>query len=833
LSTHHLDSAFEASTLVELLSRRALQHAERRAYTFLIDGEVEGVHLTYAELDRRARAMGALLQQRAERGSRALLVYPSDLEFIIAFYGCLYAGLIAVPTYPPQTRTRRSLAKLRAIMNDVQPSVVLTTEALSSMVESLFAQAQDMEVAPLISTDTIDSALAQDWQDPGVDSSTLAFLQYTSGSTDMPKGVMVTHGNLLHNGALIYHHVGITPECRGLSWLPLYHDMGLIGMTIQAAYSGVQTTIMSPVAFLQRPIRWLQAIANLGAHVITGAPNFAYDLCVRKITPEQKETLDLSNWDIAFNGAEPVRQETLERFAKAFAPCGFRREAFCPCYGLAEATLFVTGVQKGATPAQRTVQAAALAENHIVMAGPEASANQDSTRTFVSSGSVPQGQKVVIVNPDTCVSCPPDRVGEIWVSGPGIAQGYWRKPAETQYTFRAHLADTGEGPFLRTGDLGFMHDSELFVIGRLKDLIIIRGRNHYPQDIELTVEQSHPVLRSGSGVAFSVDAMSEEQLVIVQEVERHYRHINLDEVFDSIRQAVAEQHDLQVYAIVLVKTGSILKTSSGKLQRKASRQAFLDGTLDVVKQWTLREETSLVGEIQDASLEAPAENGKHIRESLLAVEPLERQQLLEHYILGKIAAALKISPSRLDAQQPLNSLGLDSLTAVELKNWIETELNVEVPITIFLQEPTIAQFSTQLLDQLTASQDGRLQASWLVDTRDQGNGSTSAPGEISQHDAAQLLQQLDQLSDEQVEALLSQLSPESKAGHEGFPSGGERIHHFDHHAPQGNETNGIGQRHAAQLLAGLDQLSDDEVDSLLSQMLEEETENERDNQKHG
>ena len=779
--------------------------------------------------------MGALLQQRAERGSRALLVYPSDLEFIIAFYGCLYGGLIAVPTYPPQTRTRRSLAKLRTIMNDVQPSVVLTTEALSSMVESLFAQAQDMEVAPLISTDTIDTALAEGWQDPGVDSSTLAFLQYTSGSTGMPKGVMLTHGNLLHNGALIYHHVGIMPECRGLSWLPLYHDMGLIGMVIQAAYSGVQTTIMSPVAFLQRPIRWLQAITNNGPHVVTGAPNFAYDLCVRKITPEQKETLDLSDWDIAFNGAEPVRQETLERFAEAFAPCGFRWEAFRPCYGLAEATLFVTGVQKGATSAQRTVQAAALAENRIVMDGPASSADQDGTRTFVSSGSVPQGQKVVIVNPDTCVPCPPDRVGEIWVSGPSIAQGYWRKPAETQNTFRAHLADTGEGPFLRTGDLGFMHDGELFVTGRLKDLIIIRGRNHYPQDIELTVEQSHPVLRPGCGVAFSIDAMSEEQLVIVQEVERHYRHLDLDEVFETIRQAVAEQHDLQVYAIVLVKTSSIPKTSSGKLQRKATRQAFLDGTLDVVKQWTQHEEISLMGELADAVLEAPAEHGKHIRESLLTVEPLERQRLLENYILGKIAAALKISPSRLDVQQPLNSLGLDSLTAVELKNWIETELNVEVPITIFLQEPTIAQFSTQLLDQLTARQDGRPQApsTWQVDIRDQGNGSASTPGEISQHDAAQLLEQLDQLSDEEVEALLSQLSPERKDGHEGFPSGGEGIHHHDHHAPQGNETNGSDQRHAAQLLAGLDQLSDEEVDSLLSQMLAEEAENERDTQKHG
>jgi len=642
----------------------------------------------------------------------------------------------------------------------------------------------------------------------------------------MPKGVMLTHGNLLYNGALIYHHFGIQPHYQGLSWLPLYHDMGLIGMTIQALYSGVQSTIMSPVAFLQRPIRWLQAISHAGDHVVSGAPNFAYDLCVRKITPEQKETLNLSNWDIAFNGAEPVRQETMERFAQAFAPCGFRWEAFHPCYGLAEASLMVSGVQAGAVSTSQTVQVSALEENRVVIVEPAASDGEDSTRTFVSSGRVPHEQKVVIVNPDSCVPCQPDQVGEIWVSGPSVAQGYWQKPAETQYTFQAYLADTGEGPYLRTGDLGFMYGGELFVTGRLKDLIIIRGRNHYPQDIELTVEQSHPVLRPGSGVAFSIEAMSEEQLVIVQEVERHYRHANLDEVFETIRQAVAEHHELQAYAIVLVKTGSILKTSSGKLQRNASRQAFMSGTLDVVERWTLGEELSLTGELEDVSLEAPAENGKHMRESLLAAEPLERQRLLERYILGRIATALKISPSRLNAQQPLNSLGLDSLTAVELKNWIEAELNVEVPITIFLQEPTITQFSAQLLEQLTGSQGGRLQASSAlqVNTQEQGNGSTSAPGEISQDDAVQLLEQLDQLSDEEVEALLGRLSSENADGREELPPGGEAIHLYGDHAPRGDKTNGSSQHHAAQLLAGLDQLSDEEVDSLLSQMLEEETE---------
>ncbi len=780
MSTHHSDSAFESSTLVELLSRRASQHPERRAYTFLIDGELEGVHLTYGELDRRARAVGALLQQRAERGSHALLVYPSDLEFITAFFGCLYGGLIAVPTYPPQTRTRRSLAKLRAIMDDVQPSVVLTTSGISSMAESLFAQAQELEVAPLVSTDDIDVTLAETWQDPVVDSDTLAFLQYTSGSTGLPKGVMLTHGNLLQNAALIYHHFGITSDVRGLSWLPLYHDMGLIGMTIQAMYAGVRTDIMSPVAFLQRPIRWLQAISNTGANV-TGGPNFAYDLCVRKITPEQKATLDLSNWKIAFNGAEPIRQETLERFAEAFAPCGFHKEAFRLCYGLAEATLLVAGMQRGAALTSRTVQTAALEQNRVVMASAEAAIDKDNTRTFVSSGSVPSGQKVIIVNPDTCIQCQPDEVGEIWVSGPSISQGYWQKPEETKQTFRAYLVDTGEGPFLRTGDLGFLQDGELFISGRLKDLIIIRGRNHYPQDIELTVEQCHPALRPACGVAFSVDAMSEEQLVIVHEVERQYRNLNVDEVVEAIRQAVAEHHELQVYAVVLIKTGSIPKTSSGKLQRNACRQGFLAGTFDVVGAWTLPPDGGVLfeGLINQTPTEADAqpENGRHIREELLLVQPLERQRLLENYILSKIATALKISPSRLNAQQPLNSLGLDSLTAVELKNWIEEELNVQIPITIFLQEPSIAEFSAQLLDQLTEDR-------------------------ISQQDAEQLLERLDQLSDEEVDTLLSQISQQGDG--------------------QGND--GISQQDAGRLLTGLDQLSDEEVDALLSQMLEKETE---------
>jgi acyl-CoA synthetase (AMP-forming)/AMP-acid ligase II/acyl carrier protein len=752
----------DASTFVEVLCRRALHHPDRVAFTFLIDGELEGARLTYGELDRRARAIAAWLQQHVERGERVLLVYPSDLEFISAFFGCLYGGVIAVPTYPPQTRTKRSIAKVQAIIDDVQPAAVLTTSSLSSTVENVFAQVQNLHDVPLINTDSVDNNLAAAWQDPAVDSSTLAFLQYTSGSTGMPRGVMLTHGNLLHNAAIIYRQYKLTPEEHGLSWLPLYHDMGLIGMVIEALYAGAQTTIMSPAAFLQRPVRWLQAISRTRA-TMSGAPNFAYDLCVRKITPEQKEELDLSSWTKAFSGSEPVRHETLERFAEAFAPCGFRPGNFLSSYGLAEATLFVSGKHTATPPTVLTIQADALKQNRVVKVSTDSP--HEYIRTYVSSGPPPSGIKIMIAHPELRTVCSPGEVGEIWASGPSIAQGYWQRTEETQRTFHAYLADTGEGPFLRTGDLGFMQDGELFVTGRLKDLIIIRGRNYYPQDIELVVEQSHPALRPSSGIAFSIDALDEEQLVIVHEVERQYRNLNVDEVVTAIRQAVAEQFELQVYAVVLVKVGSIPKTSSGKPQRNACRERYFDGLLDILGEWTQPpdERTVWVGVSAPVGQEpqtAGAINERHIHEELLLAEPGKRQRLLEDYICEKIASTLKLPLSRLDYEQPLNSLGLDSLTAFELKNWIEEELKVDVPITAFLQEPSIAQFSAQLLEQLVTTTTASSLSPLLTSTQSASkpeDGHIDATNVINQHNAGQLLARLDQLSDEEVESLLSQM----------------------------------------------------------------------------
>lgn len=585
------------STLVDLLRYRALHQPDKRGYTFLTHGETPSTHLTYQELDRLARAIAAELQRQNAAGERALLLYPPGLEFIAAFFGCLYAGVVAVPAYPP--RPNQKMSRLQAIVENAQARFALTITSLLANIERLLTQNPLLEPITWLTTDTIVSDLASDWQEPSCDKNTLAFLQYTSGSTGDPKGVMISHGNLLYNSALINRCFEDTPESVGVSWLPPYHDMGLIGGVLQPLYVGAPMILMSPVDFLQKPLRWLQAISRYKA-TTSGGPNFAYDLCVSKITAKQKETLDLRSWEFAFTGAEPVRAETIERFVAAFEPCGFRRQAFYPCYGMAETTLFLSGGLKNAMPVICQVEGAALEQNQVVPARGEI-----GSRTLVGCGRTWLEEKIAIINPDSLTRCPPGQVGEIWVSGPSVAQGYWNRPEATAYSFNAYLADTGKRPFMRTGDLGFVQDGELFVIGRLKDLIIIRGSNHYPQDIELTVEQSHPALRAGCGAAFSVEVKGEERLVVVQEVERRYlRNLDVEEVLGNIRQALVAQHGLQLYKAILVKTGTIPKTSSGKIQRHACRAKFLEGTLDILAEggssprFSRKKANEMIGAIQ-------------------------------------------------------------------------------------------------------------------------------------------------------------------------------------------------------------------------------------------
>ena len=695
-------SPFEHSTLVELLRWRAVSYPDTRVYTFLNEGEVEKDHLSFAELDTQARIIGSYLQQSGNVGDRILLIYPSGLEFIAAFFGCLYSGRIAVPVYPPSAaRSDRNVNRFRAIVHDAQPTMILTTASLATKVEGLLAHAPELQAIPVLLTHELAADAGDSWRMPPIGRGTLAFLQYTSGSTGIPKGVMVTHGSLLQNLSVIEQTCNQPENAHMVTWLPLYHDLGLIGGVLEPLYAGYQSTIMAPTAFLQRPYRWLHAISRLKG-TMSGAPNFAYDLCVRKITPEQRATLDLSSWTVAANGAEPVRAETLERFAATFAECGLRREAILPCYGLAEATLFVCGHSRN--PVINSFDSKAIAQNQAI----ETTANAQDARTLVSLGPPLTEPVLTIVDTDTNLPCPPNQIGEIWFTGPSIAQGYWHRPEETDYTFHAHLANDSQTIYMRTGDLGFLHNGELFITGRLKDLIIIRGSNHYPQDIELTVEKSHPALRVSGCAAFSIDVENEEQLVIVQEVERQYLKSDMTEIVSSIRQAIAEQHELQVYAITLIKPGSMLKTSSGKVQRRASRASFLDHTLDVIYEWRLdgqnnagREE-SVPTAAQDAGLQTSINEqasvsplSSHVRDDVgtdssrpVANDQKTREEI-QAWLVKEIAERLKVPLHAVDIREPFAHYGMDSVQAVSLSADLEDWLKRPLVPTLAYDYPSI------------------------------------------------------------------------------------------------------------------------------------------------
>jgi 8-amino-7-oxononanoate synthase/acyl carrier protein len=603
-------SFFGPPTLVELLRHRAAYQPWDCAYRFLVDGESEEVSFTNHELDRQARAIAAKLQEQDLAGERAVLLYPPGLDFIAAFFGCLYAGTIAVPAYPP--RMNRSLYRIQVIAADAEAKIALTTRGVLDRVQPMARETEFLREMKWLATDEVENGAESAWRDPRVRSSTLAFLQYTSGSTGTPKGVMLSHANLLHNSALISHVFEHTRSGTGVFWLPSYHDMGLIGGILQPLYVGRPNVLMSPMAFLQRPIRWLRAITKYNG-TTSGGPNFAYDLCVDKVTDDQLAELDLSSWLVAFNGAEPVRPETLDRFCERFGPVGFRREAFFPCFGLAEGTLMVTGGMRTEEPVIVWADARSLESGAVEIVAEGA----PGSRRLVGSGENLPDQEVLIVDPQENTRLPECRVGEVWTRGPSIAGGYWNRPDETQYTFGAMLA-TGEGSFLRTGDLGFMKDGELFVTGRLKDLIIVHGLNHYPQDLELTAQRSHPALRAGSGAAFAIETDGQQKLILVHEMERKEKDDVLRvaaEAVAAIRREIARNHELVVDGVALIRSGSIPKTSSGKIQRHACRRAYLDDTLSVIAQWP--------GDVELVDVGAPPMSGtSEIDEDETVVEEL-------------------------------------------------------------------------------------------------------------------------------------------------------------------------------------------------------------------
>jgi acyl-CoA synthetase (AMP-forming)/AMP-acid ligase II/acyl carrier protein len=718
----------EPVSLVDLLRRRAVDQAGKRAYTFLVDGKAQEETITYQRLDLRARAIGAWLQSVGAMGERALLLFPPGLNYIAVFFGCLYAKVAAVPAYPP--RPNRGLDRLRAIVGDAQPRLILTEDRLVPLIEPLL-DPKSLRCQPV---EAIEDCLATEWKAPEIKEDTLAFLQYTSGSTAAPKGVMVSHGNLLQNEGMITRAFRQTEQSIIVGWLPLFHDMGLIGNVLQTIYVGAQSILMSPMAFLQRPLNWLEAVSRYQA-TTSGGPDFAYDLCVRKITPEQRDTLDLRSWSVAFNGSEQVHSETMERFSATFASCGFRREAFYPCYGLAEATLFVSGRQRPSGPIVQPVHRTALDQNLIV----PALAEDRDVRDLTSCGTASVETRIKIVDPKSLTECQLNRVGEIWVQGPSVAQGYWNRPDESEDAFQAHLAGSGEGPYLRTGDLGFIQDGDLYITGRLKNVIIIRGRNHYPEDLERTAQQSHPGLRPGCGAAFSVEIAGQERLVVIQEIERSSRNVDLDEVVGAIRKAIAEEHELHAYAVVLCKPGGVPKTSSGKIQRQSCRDAFLSGTLAFV-------ERSIPDPADNTYCPRPSEDCSGENKPATGITRPQQQQL-ESALLEQVARVLKIAPSRIPLQQPLSRLGLDSLMAIELQNNIESSFSVFLPMASFLQDASISQLAAQikadptgLIPEPSLSRAGRAKKResyplsygqyrlWFVDHLEPGNSAYNISG---------------------------------------------------------------------------------------------------------
>jgi amino acid adenylation domain-containing protein len=653
------------ATLASLLQARADERSDQPLYTFLADGERASAHLTYGELDREARRIAALLQPRGVAGEPVLLVCPPGLKFIAAFFGCLYARAIPTPAYPP-TSDRNTL-RLSCIAADARPRVALTLASVAAQVRGPAALRAIAE-CEWLEVDRLDDVALDGWRLPPIDPDDVALLQYTSGSTASPKGVMISHRNLMHNQRLIQRAFGQDEDSVIVSWLPLYHDMGLIGAVLQPIYVGARCVLMAPAAFLQRPVRWLQAISRYRG-TRSGAPNFAFDLCVRRVDAADKQQLDLSCWSVAFNGAEPVQAATLDRFANAFAGCGFRREALRPCYGLAEATLLVSAAGTHG-PQTRVVDARAL-ERGVV-------GNADSSgaaRRLVSSGAPPDGQSVVIVDPESRQRQARGRIGEIWVAGPSVSCGYWKRGQESEELLRARLADSDPTPYLRTGDLGFLDEGQLFVVGRVKDLIIVNGLNYSPIDLEVSAQQTHPALRPHAGAAFALDNGGEVKVVLLQELERRGLR-EAQSLIPAIRERILRDHEILPHVIVLVKSNTLPMTTSGKIRRSACRDLFLGERLEVVAEWRRGDDDPGRGP------EAPR-----------PAESMPRTAMEE--LVARHWTDVLASPS-VSADENFFEAGGDSVTGIQLIARLGEELQRELPPDMLFRHPSLRRLAVAL-----------------------------------------------------------------------------------------------------------------------------------------
>ena len=695
-------------SLAHRLEYWADQKSDEIAYRFLVDGEDEEIQRTHAQLDSRARGIANELIERGMHGRRALLLFPPGIDFVEALFGCFYAGVTAVPAFPP--RRNRNMDRIESIASDCDAAIALTTQDVQQRTAEVISDRSPLRSLDWLAADTVGSLEAGQFDIPKVDKETLAVLQYTSGSTGAPKGVMLTHGNMLHNCSLITTAFQTGQDSIGFSWLPTYHDMGLVGGVLNPMFCGRPCILMSPMAFLQKPVRWLKNITKYGV-TISGGPNFAYDVCVKKITDEQLEGVDLSTWQLAFNGAEPVRQRTLMKFAERFGDFGFRFESFYPCYGMAETTLLATGGSRTAPAVVQCFDGSLLDEGKANLV----SVHGDRGRFLVGCGNILPSEELLIVDPDTRTRLTDGLVGEIWLRSESVGRGYWSKPEATSETFHAELADAPDGEYLRTGDLGFMHRGELFVTGRLKDMIIVRGVNRYPQDIEMTVERADRRVRAGASAAFAVDLEGRERLMIVSEVERGTDD-DWDEVIDAIIRDVTKEHELPPDAVILVRTGSIPKTSSGKIQRHACRAGFLKDSLHAVasrKSWEVSSDSNgsqkRNGAVTNGSSKSngkSAANGKGSngfhKSSSQTADLKEHDEVLER-VMHHVREVAKERAKKLQPETNIVQLGLDSLERLDIVTALEDEYGSRFPEEVLPEIETCQEVADAVKKHLVVS----------------------------------------------------------------------------------------------------------------------------------
>lgn len=647
----------DSISIANLLQDRAEKYPDKKIFTFLKEGEIEAESLTYQQLLSKSQQLASLLIRKNLSGKVVVLLYPQGLEFIIALFACFYAKIIAVPTYPP---TRNKLKRLQSILNNSDAKLILSNQKVFN--KSTKFSSQLIELQWLL-TDNLPITTSVDF--PKVESNDIAFLQYTSGSTGQPKGVMISHQNIITNSAFLKEAFELSDQDICVSWLPLFHDMGLIDGVIQPIYSNYAIYLMNPTDFVQKPIRWLGALSKFKA-TRTGGPNFAYDLCVEKISEEDLNKLDLSSVNCLYNGSEPVSSVTLNKFMDKFKETGLKETVFYPCYGMAEATLQVTGIAKRKTPTILRVAKKQLKKNLLIIED-----NPTESISLVSCGYPRLDTQIRIVNPTSKQLAKTIEIGEIWVKGKSISEGYWNNSAITAENFLQTIKDTQETGFYRTGDLGFFYQEELFITGRIKELIIIRGQNYYPQDIERILQDAHPALQNGGTVAFST-IEEKEQLIIVQEIKRTFiRELKEVEVFNAIKNKIATFLEVSVDAIFLVTPFSLPKTTSGKLMRKQCQKDYLTGKLSPISSWEMPKQNPIANITEEIS------------------KPTDKQEDFSSFLTHLFAKKSGLPVTQISPNTSFLDIGIDSIYAVDMTVEIEKKLGLKVTATIFWELKTI------------------------------------------------------------------------------------------------------------------------------------------------